>query len=208
MHSVSFRKNNITILLIGVLLATLGWYFAFGVYVGVFWYKLAITIIAVSLFALFFIKVSLKINYKSLIEGVISAAILYFIFYIGNLVAPYIVGQSAAQVNMIYSLGEGTNKLFVFLLLFFITSPGEELFWRAFLQGGLTKHIGDKKALVVSSLIYGFVHIFSLNLMLILSALVAGFFWGLQYYLRKDITANIISHAIFSSFIFAVVPIS
>jgi uncharacterized membrane protein YjjB (DUF3815 family) len=44
--------------------------------------------------------------------------------------------------------------------------------------------------------------------MLTLAAFVAGIYWGLQYLLRKDVVANIVSHAFFSAFIFAVFPIN
>jgi hypothetical protein len=44
--------------------------------------------------------------------------------------------------------------------------------------------------------------------MLVLAAFVAGLYCGLQYLLSKDIVANIVSHAFFSAFIFAVFPIN
>jgi membrane protease YdiL (CAAX protease family) len=208
MYNLDFRKNNLLILLIGIILAVLGWYYAFGVKEGIFWYKLAFSIVIVSLYALFFLQVPLKITYKSFFEGLLSAFILYSIFYIGNIIAPYIVDESHSQVGLIYQMGDSSNKLFIFILLFFITSPGEEIFWRAFLQGGFTKHIGAFPAFILVSIIYACVHIFSNNAMLVMAAFVAGLYWGLQFLLRKDIVANIVSHAFFSAFIFAVFPIS
>jgi membrane protease YdiL (CAAX protease family) len=208
MYNLTFRKNNILILLIGIALATLGWYYAFGVEEGVFWYKLAFSIIVVSMYALIFMKVPFKITAKSFFEGLISAFLLYFIFFLGNIIAPYIVNESHSQVSLIYQMGGGSSKVFIFILLFFVTSPGEEIFWRAFLQGGFTEHIRAIPAFLLVSIIYACVHIFSGNLMLTLAAFVAGLYWGLQFLWRKDIVANIVSHAFFSAFIFAVFPIS
>ena len=208
MCDITFRKNNLLILTIGIILAALGWYCAFGIKEGIFWYKLAFAIIIVTLYALLFLKIPLKITYKSVFEGLLSAFILYMIFYIGNMLAPHIVDESHRQVGIIYQLGDGSNRLFVFLLLFFITSPGEEIFWRAFLQRGFSEKFGVLQGFILVSIIYASVHIFSGNLMLILAAFVAGIYWGLQYLLRKDIVANIVSHAFFSAFIFAVFPIS
>jgi hypothetical protein len=208
MYNLTFRKNNILILLIGIVLATLGWYCAFGMKEGVFWYKLAFAIIIVTLYALLFLRIPFKITYKSVLEGLVSAFILYMIFYMGNMLAPYIVDESHSQVGLIYEMGSGSSKVFIFILLFFVTSPGEEIFWRAFLQGGFTKHIGAFPAFLLVSIVYALVHIFSGNVMLTLAAFVAGIYWGLQYLLRKDVVANIVSHAFFSAFIFAVFPIN
>jgi membrane protease YdiL (CAAX protease family) len=60
---------------------------------------------------------------------------------------------------------------------------------------------------VVATLIYGGVHIFSGNPMLILAALVAGAFWGAMYAWKHDLAALIVSHSVWSAFIFAVLPI-
>lgn len=208
MYNLTFRKNNILILLIGIVLATLVWYCAFGMKEGVFWYKLAFAIIIVTLYALLFLRIPFKITYKSVLEGLVSAFILYMVFYMGNMLAPYIVDESHNQVGLIYEMGSGSSKVFIFILLFFVTSPGEEIFWRAFLQGGFTKHIGAFPAFLLVSIVYALVHIFSGNVMLTLAAFVAGIYWGLQYLLRKDVVANIVSHAFFSAFIFAVFPIN
>jgi len=83
----------------------------------------------------------------------------------------------------------------LYFCTFFVTSPGEEIFWRAFLQGGFMQHIGQVASFLLVSVIYALVHCFSGNVMLVLAALVAGLYWGLQYLLRKDIVANIVSHA-------------
>ena len=60
---------------------------------------------------------------------------------------------------------------------------------------------------VVATLIYGGVHVFSGNVMLMLAALVAGAFWGALYVWKKDLLALIVSHSVWSAFIFAILPI-
>jgi len=93
------------------------------------------------------------------------------------------------------------------LLLFFVTGPGEEIFWRGFLQGRLEKKLGLIPGAAAATLVYGGVHVFSGNVMLILAALVAGAFWGAMYAWKHDLMALIVSHAFWSAFIFAVIPI-
>jgi membrane protease YdiL (CAAX protease family) len=104
-------------------------------------------------------------------------------------------------------LGAGTNRVFIFLLLFFITSPGEEIFWRGFLQDRLMKKWGTLSGYLITTTIYAGVHIFSLNLVLILAALVAGAFWGFLYLWKRDLLIQITSHSFWSAVIFAVAPI-
>ena len=43
--------------------------------------------------------------------------------------------------------------------------------------------------------------------MLILAALVAGAFWGLEYLWRRDLAAVVVSHSLWSAVIFAVAPV-
>ncbi len=94
-----------------------------------------------------------------------------------------------------------------FLLLFFVTGPGEEIFWRGFLQQQLQNRAGTGWGYVAATLVYGGVHVFSGNVMLILAALVAGAFWGAMYAWKRDLAAVIVSHSFWSAFIFAVIPI-
>jgi len=60
---------------------------------------------------------------------------------------------------------------------------------------------------LIATAIYAGVHIWSLNFMLIGAAAVAGAFWGLLYLRWKSLAPVIISHAIWSAFVFAVVPV-
>jgi hypothetical protein len=121
--------------------------------------------------------------------------------------APYILPGANAQVGGIYSLGIGTNKVLIFLLLFFITGPGEEIFWRGFLQDRLIKKKGNFFGYLITTTVYAGVHIFSLNLLLILAAFVAGAFWGLLYLWKRNLLIQVTSHSFWSAVIFAVVPI-
>jgi membrane protease YdiL (CAAX protease family) len=95
----------------------------------------------------------------------------------------------------------------VFLLLMFVTGPGEEIFWRGFLQDRLERSLGRVCGYVAATLVYGGVHVFSGNALLILAALVAGAWWGALYVWKKDLFSLIVSHAVWSAVVFAVLPI-
>ena len=105
-------------------------------------------------------RTSLNTRPASVAAGILAAAVLYGIFFVGNAIAPYIVPGAQGQVGGIYALGSGTERALIFLLLCFVTGPGEEVFWRGFLQGRLMDRWGPGRGFVLTTLIYGAVHVF------------------------------------------------
>jgi hypothetical protein len=192
----------------GIALAIVGWAFLFGLDWGDFWVKLGLTASTVALYALIWERPRVRFTPSAVGVGVLSAALLYAVFYAGNALAPLIVPGAGHQVGGIYELGEGASRLAVFLLLFLVTGPAEEVFWRGFLQGRLMARLGPTGGYVAATLVYGGVHAFSGNLMLVLAALVAGAWWGAQYLWRRDLAALIVSHSVWSAVIFTVAPVT
>ena len=192
----------------GILLAAVAWGVTFGLSWGNFWIKIGCSVVAVSLYSLIWQRPRLRFRPFPMLLGVAGAAVLYGIFIVGQTLAPHLIPHSAAQVHNIYALGEGSPRVLIFLLLCFITGPGEEIFWRGFLQDRLAGRWGPFPAFLFTTGIYGGVHLFSLNLMLVLAAWVAGAFWGAFYLWRRDLVPVIMSHSLWSAFIFAVVPVT
>ncbi len=190
-----------------ILLACIGWFFSFAVAWGNFWVKLGTTVVVVCAYSMLWQRPRACWRPSSIALGLVSAAVLYSAFWVGNAVAPYIVPGAHSQVGNIYGMGERSARLWIFLLLFFVTGPGEEIFWRGFLQQQLQDRVGTAWGYVLATLVYGGVHVFSGNLMLILAALVAGAFWGAMYAWKRDLAPVVVSHSFWSAFIFAVIPI-
>lgn len=191
-----------------VLLPVACWAFAFGWSGGNFWVKIGVSVLLVLGYSLYWQKPKITLRLSSFLLGLVSAVVLYIVFFLGNSLAPYFVSGAPGQVGGIYSLGKGSSKVLVFLLLLFITGPGEEIFWRGFLQDQLMKRTGRFRGYLLATAVYAGVHVFSGNLILILAALVAGAFWGALYLWKKDLLLQITSHSIWSAFIFAVFPIN
>lgn len=191
-----------------VALAFAAWAFTFGVAWGNFWVKIGLSVLSVCLYSLFWHKPTIRFHVKNVILGAASAALLYVIFLAGHLLAPYIVKSAHHEVKAIYALGADTPRFLVFLLLALITGPGEEIFWRSFLQGRLMERIGNFPGFAVTTSIYAGVHVFSGSLMLLGAAFVAGSFWGALYYWKRDLGMVIVSHSLWSAFIFAVLPVT
>ncbi|MFZ0132117.1 MAG: type II CAAX endopeptidase family protein [Desulfobacterales bacterium] len=191
-------------------LAAVLWVFTFYIEWGVFWYKISAS--ALTLTALSFLFQSprvlhLKVDLRAAALGLASAVALYLVFWAGKTVSSMILPFAGDQIGSIYQKGEGTSIWKIALLLFFVTGPCEELYWRGFLQRRLMGRFGNGRGWIIATVLYAGVHIASLNFMLIGAAGVAGAFWGAMYWRLKDLTPVIISHSIWSTVIFAILPV-
>jgi len=91
-------------------------------------------------------------------------------------------------------------------LMIFIIGPGEELFWRSFLQRRLQNKSGKYSGFILATGIYTLVHIGSGNVMLVLAAGVCGLFWGYLYLRYGSVTLNIVSHTLWDVTVFLWLP--
>ena len=139
--------------------------------------------------------------------GLGSALLLYGIFFVGNYVSSLIFSFGPEQVGNIYNIRREGQPLMIALILFFITSPGEEIFWRGFLQKWAMARLGPLGGWLLAALVYGGVHLSSGNFMLTMAALTAGLFWGFIYMKEKSLVPVIISHAFWTVGIFVFFPI-
>lgn len=190
-----------------VLLAVVCWTITFGLPWGNFWGKIGISVVVICLYSFRWQRPEIRVHAHSLVLGVLSAVVLYGIFYLGFVLSPLILPGASHQVGGIYAMGMGTNNILILLLLLLVTGPGEEIFWRGFLQKNLMAKYGEKTGFGITTLIYGGVHLFSQNVMLILAAFVAGAFWGGLYLWKRDLFPVIVSHSLWSAVVFAVFPI-
>ncbi|MFW6335382.1 MAG: type II CAAX prenyl endopeptidase Rce1 family protein [Desulfosalsimonas sp.] len=193
-----------------VVLAAMLWFFTFYVDWGVFWFKISASSLVLAILS-FILQPArhlfLRINLKTLLTGLFSAALLYFIFWAGKAASTAILPFAGEQIGAIYGKGEETSLWTIALLLFFITGPCEEIYWRGYLQRQLMLRFGGAGGWLLAAALYAGVHIWSGNFMLTAAAAVAGAFWGAMYWWLKYISPVIISQAVWSTFIFAVMPV-
>ena len=199
------------VVLATILLATLFWFVTFHLTWSIFWIKISFSAASLAVLSLLLRPIpreKLVFDARAFIIGLISAAILYFIFWSGKAISTALFPFAGQQIGGIYDKGTGTPMWVIALLLFFITGPCEELYWRGYLQDNLMKRFGPWQGWVVATIIYAGVHIWSFNFMLIGAAGVAGAFWGAMYWRLKNLGPVIISHAVWSMVIFAVFPMT
>ncbi|MHC4552078.1 MAG: lysostaphin resistance A-like protein [Planctomycetota bacterium] len=139
--------------------------------------------------------------------GLASAAVLYLVFWMGNLISTQILPFAAAQVDSIYAVKAGQNRWLIAALLAFVIGPGEEIFWRGFIQRRLSNKYGVLIGFLAATAMYVLVHIWSFNLMLLLASAICGAFWGLMFAATGKLWPVIISHAVWDITVFILLPI-
>ena len=145
--------------------------------------------------------------FKSLLLGVLLAALLWGVFYVGDKVSQLIIPCARAQVNIIYNIKGNASPTLLALLLLCLIGPAEEVFWRGYVQRTLSNYRSPFVAFLLTTACYTLVHLPSGNFMLIMAALVCGIFWGGLYWLMpQNLKAIIISHALWDAAAFVWLP--
>ncbi len=150
----------------------------------------------------------IKVSWSGLLLGIALALALWGVFWVGDKVATWMFPFARPQVDTIYSMKESQSEWIIGLLLLFVIGPAEEIFWRGFVQRGIGVRSTANAAFVATLLIYGLIHVWKFNFMLVIAALVCGLVWGLAYRLwPKQLFALIVSHAVWDTLVFVVWPI-
>lgn len=190
-------------------LATFFWYLTFGVQVFNFWLSMAIAATILAILAIFFkgLPFSKKnLNSRAVMIGITSAVILYVLFWLGSTISQWIFPFAKGQITSIYNIRTQGQAITIALVLLFITSPAEEIFWRGFIQKWAMERYGNLNGWLLGSCLYAGVHLASGNFILVMAALVAGLFWGFMYWQQRNLIPCIISHCIWTVGIFLLLP--
>lgn len=149
-----------------------------------------------------------KFDLQNVVAGVLIAVVLWGVFWVGDRLSSLMFDFARPQVDMIYGMKAGENPWVLTALMLFIIGPAEEIFWRGCIQKSLSDRWNPNVGFIVTTLVYGLVHISKFNFMLIMAAMVAGFIWGLAYrFFPERLGAIIISHALWDCAVFIWFPI-
>lgn len=140
--------------------------------------------------------------------GVLSAAALYGVFYLGNGLVRRFLPMGGEGIGAVYALRSGAQALRIGLLLLLVIGPGEELFWRGYLQRTWQKKLGNASALPLAVAVYTAVHVASGNPVLVLAAAACGLFWGVLYQRSGSVLLVAISHTVWDIAVFLLFPLN
>ncbi|WP_036659768.1 CPBP family intramembrane glutamic endopeptidase [Paenisporosarcina sp. FSL H8-0542] len=138
------------------------------------------------------------IGYGTLTYGLIATAYRFFSIF---------TDQAAISVEQFLS-DFGPTTVWHYLLLMLIIAPGEELFWRGFIQQKLKTYMSPFFAVLVASLLFGLSMAFSGFWLGVLAAVTSGLLWGLLYEWKKSMPLIIIAHITMTILLFLVLPLN
>ncbi|MBU8877612.1 CPBP family intramembrane metalloprotease [Bacillus sp. FJAT-29790] len=192
-------------LIIGLLLAHLLMYFTFQDK-AVFWYIFTASLLFLISYAILNEEVEDHTSVLTyLMYGAISGLVLYGLFWMGHFIIEQLNLPVAKQISKLYGR-YSPSLLWHYIVLLLIIIPGEEIFWRGFVQKRILKYTNIPIGIFVSSALYASVHLYSTHWILAFAALIAGLFWGWLYAWKKSIPLVIVSHLIFDLFLFVILP--
>ena len=138
--------------------------------------------------------------------GIASGLAIYTIFWIGSTLIDILNLPLASQITKLYKQFAPEN-FWQFAVLIFILAPGEEIFWRGFVQKRLLRSQSLRTATILGAILYASVHFYSGQVSLVLAALVGGLAWGALYAWKRSLPLVIISHIVFDLLLFWFLPL-
>jgi membrane protease YdiL (CAAX protease family) len=140
--------------------------------------------------------------------GLLSAIVLYLVFFIGNYLSRLWFDFASPGIEGVYKFKGDAAGIRIAILMLLVIGPGEELFWRGYLQRKFSSKYGKWPGLLIALILYTGVHVFTGNIMLILAALICGLFWAWMYLKYESMLINVISHTVWDIVVFLVLPFS
>ena len=144
--------------------------------------------------------------WKKIGIGLLSAFLLYLLFFAGNYLSRKWFNFAGSGIEGVYSFKGNAAGTRIALLMLLVIGPGEELFWRGYLQRKLSIRTGKWAGLIFALILYTGVHILTGNIMLIMAALICGLFWGWMYLKYNSMVINVVSHTVWDIVVFLVLP--
>jgi membrane protease YdiL (CAAX protease family) len=138
--------------------------------------------------------------------GLFAAAALYAVFFAGNILSRRLLPFAGTGIDGVYLFKSSASTARVVLLMTLIIGPGEEVFWRGFLQRRWQERFGAGRGFLFAAALYAGVHAGSGNAMLVLAAAVCGLFWGELYRRTGSVLLIAVSHTAWDLAAFVLFP--
>jgi membrane protease YdiL (CAAX protease family) len=174
----------------------------------IFWYMYTFTMLL--FMALSFVLVKMEDDVQTweyLVFGIGYGTLTYGLIATAYRFASILTDDVAISVEHFLS-DYGPTTVWHYLLLMLIIAPGEELFWRGYIQQKLKAYMSPFFAVLVASLLFGMSMSFSGFWLGVLAAITSGILWGLLYEWKKSMPLIIIAHITMTILLFLVLPLN
>lgn len=193
-------------LIIGFIIAHLLLFFSFQDK-SIFWYIFTGSLLLLITFAMLQEDVDDQASFLSyVLLGAVSGLLLYGLFWVGHLAIVTFHLPFHKSISRLYRWF-APSIFWQYLALIFVAAPGEELFWRGFVQKRLLKYFKPLASIIIASILYASVHIYSGQFLLVFITFIAGIAWGVLYYWKKSMPLLIVSHVVFDIMLFIIHPL-
>jgi membrane protease YdiL (CAAX protease family) len=144
---------------------------------------------------------------KKIAIGLTSALGLYLIFWAGGTISRALLPFAAEGIEAVYAFKRDASVWRIVLLIVLVIGPGEEVFWRGFVQRRWENRLGFPLGWLLASSFYALVHVGSRNIMLVFAAFVCGLFWGALYSRTRSVLLVAVSHTAWDLAVFILAPL-
>lgn len=191
--------------IIGVIIAHFLMYITFHDK-AIFWYMFTATMLILISYSILNERAEEKTPLiKNSFYGILSGIVIFVLFWAGNFIINLFDLPFSNEVSKLYRNFSPTT-IWHYLVLLLIIVPGEEIFWRGFVQRRLSRQLGITVSIIISTILYASVQMYSGYTIHIFAAIVAGLFWGTIYARKKSLPLVIVSHFIFDLCLFILFP--
>ncbi len=149
-----------------------------------------------------------RLKLVALAAGLISAFLLYLVFFAGALALKILIpGYAAESEGSIYSLiSSPSNPLLLQVGVLLFDAAGYESFFRGVLQKKLQPKMGVAAAPTIA-FFDAMIHLATFNPIWVATTFVADLVWGLAFYFGRGFQASFTSHFVWDLAIFVIRPI-
>ncbi|KAB2337314.1 CPBP family intramembrane metalloprotease [Cytobacillus depressus] len=173
---------------------------------AVFWYIFSASLLFLISYSILNEELNDEASFGSyLLYGVGSGLVLYAIFWTGYHLIDLLNLPWMKHITKLYGR-YSPSMLWHYIVLMLIIIPGEEIFWRGFVQKRILKYTNMPTGIIVSAILYASVHLYSPHWILAFAALIDGLFWGWLYTWKRSMPLLIVSHLIFDLLLFIILP--
>jgi membrane protease YdiL (CAAX protease family) len=199
-----FLKSHKLILLIPLAFYLYNWVFE---NTAVFWYMYPFAILVLMSLAIMFSKIIDEMaTWKSVLYGLTFGALIYGMIAAGyQLLGIFPIADERTVTRFLSAFSP--TSIWHFLLLMLIIVPGEEIFWRGFVQQQLKQYVPTSLAILFSAVLFGIALGIGGFVLGGLAGAFAGIVLGALYEWKRSMPLIIIAHLVMIVLLFLVLPL-